>query len=154
MADNKPCKVAIAGLGTVGVGTVELLQKQASILSARAGREIQVTAVSARSRDKDRGVDLSQVEWFDNAADMASQADADVVVELIGGSEGIAKDVVENALAAGRHVVTANKALVAHHGFELAEAAEKKGLCLAYEAAVAGGIPVIKSIREGLAGTF
>lgn len=144
-------KVAIAGLGTVGVGTVKILQQHADVIAKRCGRRVEITAVCARSK-KDRGVDLSGYEWFDDAAEMAVKADADVIVELIGGSEGIAKDAVEAALAAGRHVVTANKALVAHHGSNLATTAESKGVSLNYEAAVAGGIPVIKSIREGLAG--
>lgn len=144
-------KVAIAGLGTVGVGTVKILQQHADIIARRCGRPITITAVCARSQ-KDRGVDLSGYQWFDDASEMAVKADADVIVELIGGSDGIAKDAVEAALAAGRHVVTANKALVAHHGLALAKVAEANGVSMNYEAAVAGGIPVIKSIREGLAG--
>ena len=148
---TNPLKVAIAGLGTVGVGTVKILQQHADVIAKRCGRPVKITAVCARSK-KDRGVDLSDYAWFDDAAEMAVQADADVIVELIGGSEGIAKDAVEAALAAGRHVVTANKALVAHHGQSLATVAEAQRVSLNYEAAVAGGIPVIKSIREGLAG--
>jgi len=144
-------KIAIAGLGTVGVGTVKVLQHHAAQIARRCGRPLEITAVCAREQ-KDRGVDLSGYAWFNDAADMAAHADADVFVELIGGSEGIAKTAVEAALAAGRHVVTANKALVAHHGTALATLAEAKGVSLNYEAAVAGGIPVIKSIREGLAG--
>lgn len=144
-------KIAIAGLGTVGAGTVKLIQDQADVLTARAGRPISVTAVSARDQGKDRGVDLGGVQWFDDANTMAADADADVVVELIGGSDGIAKDVCETAIAKGRHVVTANKALVAHHGIALSQMAEKAGVALNYEAAVAGGIPIIKSLREGLA---
>jgi homoserine dehydrogenase len=145
-------KVAVAGLGTVGAATVRLLAEQADLITARCGRPVVVTAVSARSRSKDRGVDLSGLAWYDDPVVMAHDADADLVCELIGGSEGTAKDVVEAALAAGRHVVTANKALIAHHGVALAEAAEAKGLALNYEAAVAGGIPIIKALREGLAG--
>lgn len=144
-------KVAIAGLGTVGVGTVKILQQHADVIARRCGRPITITAVCARSQ-KDRGVDLAGYQWFGDASEMAVKADADVIVELIGGSDGIAKDAVEAALAAGRHVVTANKALVAHHGLALAKVAEANGVSLNYEAAVAGGIPVIKSIREGLAG--
>ncbi len=145
-------KVAIAGLGTVGAGLVRLLHSQDETIAARAGRRIRITAVSARDKSKDRGCDLSGLTWFDNAVDMATQSDADVFVELIGGSEGIAKEACEAALQAGRHVVTANKALIAHHGLDLATRAENAGVTLAYEAAVAGGIPVIKAIREGLAG--
>jgi len=151
VTNNKALKVAIAGLGTVGAGTVKLLAEQADIIAARAGRAVVVTAVSARSR-RDRGVPLDNVQWFDDAETMAREADADVVVEVIGGSEGVARKTCEAALDAGRHVVTANKALLAVHGAELAAKAEAKGLTLAFEAAVAGGIPIIKSLREGLAG--
>jgi len=145
-------KVAVAGLGTVGAGLVRLLQAQHDVIAARAGRAIEITAVAARDKGKDRGCDLGGYAWYENAAEMARDADADVVVELIGGSDGIAKETCEAAFAAGRHVVTANKALIAHHGLQLAGAAEQAGVTLAYEAAVAGGIPVVKSIREGLAG--
>ncbi len=121
------------------------------MLAARAGREITVTAVSARERNKDRGLDLSGCRWHDDARGLADDADVDVVVELIGGSEGVALELVRAALAAGKSVVTANKALLAHHGTELAQLAEHAGVAIAYEASVAGGIPVIKAIREGLA---
>ena len=145
-----PLKIAVAGLGTVGVGTLELLAEQAALLAMRCGRPIQVTAVSARDRTRDRGVDLSGYQWFEDAAAMATEADAEVIVELIGGSDGPALALTEAALAAGRHVVTANKALIALHGTALAAAAERSGATLAYEAAVAGAIPVIRAIREGL----
>jgi len=148
---SKPLKIAIAGLGTVGAGTVNLLHKQADTLSTRAGRVVTVAAVSARDQNKDRCVDLSGIQWYTDADIMAREAEVDVVVELIGGSEGIAKAVCETALGNGRHVVTANKALLAHHGMDLARLAEKYGVSLHYEAAVAGGIPIIKSLREGLA---
>ena len=121
------------------------------MLAARAGGEIIVTAVSARDRNKDRGLDLSGCRWHDDARALADDADVDVVVELIGGSEGVALELVRAALGAGKSVVTANKALLAHHGTELARLAEHAGVAIAYEAAVAGGIPVIKAIREGLA---
>lgn len=149
---SEPLKIAIAGLGTVGVGVVKILTGHAELLARRCGRAVVITAVSARNKTRDRGVDVSQYAWFDDAVTMASEADADVIVELIGGSEGPAKALVEAALAKGRHVVTANKALVAHHGTALARAAEGKGVSLNYEAAVAGGIPIIKTMREGLAG--
>lgn len=145
-------KIAIAGLGTVGGGLVRMLQENGDIIAARGGRPIQIVAVSARSQNRNRGFDISSYAWFDDAVDMARNAEADVFVELIGGSEGIAKDACEAALQAGMHVVTANKALIAHHGLALAEVAEARGVVLAYEAAVAGGIPVIKAIREGLVG--
>ncbi|MEQ9609394.1 MAG: homoserine dehydrogenase, partial [Kiloniellaceae bacterium] len=149
---SKPLRIAVAGLGTVGAGTLRLLQANAAAIAARAGRPLQVTAVSARDRSKDRGVDLSGLAWFDDPIALARDAEADVVVELVGGSEDPAKLMVETALRAGRHVVTANKALLAHHGTELAGLAESVGRGLGYEAAVAGGIPIIKGLREGLAG--
>lgn len=145
-------KVGIAGLGTVGASVVRVLQHHADVLRRQCGRPIAVTAVSARDRARDRGVDLSGVEWFADAAIMAKAADVDVVVELIGGEGGKALETVEAALKAGRHVVTANKALLARHGVELAKIAEANGLLLNFEAAVAGGIPVIKALRESLAG--
>lgn len=149
---SAPLKIAIAGLGTVGAGTLKLLQANADSIAAKCGRAIAVTAISARDRKKDRGVDVSKLTWFDDPAVMATQADADVIVELVGGSEGSARQTVENALKAKRHVVTANKALLAHHGVELARKAESAGLTLAFEAAVAGGIPIIKALREGFSG--
>jgi homoserine dehydrogenase len=142
----------VAGLGTVGAGTLRLLRDNAETVAARAGRRIEVTAVSARARKRDRGVDLSGLAWFDDPVALARDAEADVVVELIGGSEDPAKLLVETALKAGRHVVTANKALLAHHGTPLARLAESVGRTVGYEAAVAGGIPIIKGLREGLAG--
>lgn len=147
-----PLKIAVAGLGTVGAGLVRLLEQQAALLESRCSRRLEVTAVSARDRDADRGVDLSRAVWFDSPEAMARDAEADVVVELIGGEIGVAKDVCEAAIASGRAVVTANKALVAHHGTGLARAAEEAGVVLCYEAAVAGGIPIVKALREGLAG--
>lgn len=144
-------KVAIAGLGTVGTGTVKILTERADAIAARCGRAITVTAVSARSQAKDRGIDLSRYQWFDDPAKMATEADAEVIVELIGGAEGAALDLSTSAFQAGRHVVTANKALIAENGTALAKAAETAGVVLAYEAAVAGGIPIIKALREGLA---
>jgi len=147
-----PLRVGIAGLGTVGGGVLKLLQTQADLLEQRAGRRLVVVAVSARERGKDRGVDLSTVRWYQDAAQLAADPDLDVVLELIGGADGIARRTVETALTRGKHVVTANKALLAHHGTELARLAEGQDRVLAYEAAVAGGIPVIKGLREGLAG--
>ena len=145
-------KIAVAGLGTVGVGILKLLHTHSNDLERRCGRAIKIVAVSARDRGKDRGVSLEPYEYYDDAVVMAKEADVDVVVELIGGSEGVAKQVVETALENGRHVVTANKALIAIHGTKLAKKAELAGVSLSYEAAVAGGIPAIKAIREGLAG--
>jgi homoserine dehydrogenase len=147
-----PLKIAVAGLGTVGTGILRLLQDQAELLAERCGRRLVVTAVSARDRRRDRGVQLSAVRWYEDAAAMAADPEIDVVVELIGGSDGIAARVVETALAHGKHVVTANKALIAHHGARLAALAEAQDRALSFEAAVAGGIPIIKTLREGLAG--
>lgn len=147
-----PLRVAIAGLGTVGAAVADILQSRKELIAARCGRQIDLVAVSARDRSRDRGVDLSGVDWFDDASVMATQAECDVVLELIGGEDGIAKSVCENAIAAGRHVVTANKALLAIYGTALAQAAEQTGVALGYEASVAGGIPVIKALREGFAG--
>src|SRR5262245_17817667 len=126
-------RIGIAGLGTVGGGLVRLLAEQRQALSQRCGRELKLVAVSARDRKRQRGIDLSGATWFDDPVALARSNDVDVVVELIGGSDGIAKQVVEAAIAAGKPVVTANKALLAHHGTALAVAAEKAGVALAYE---------------------
>ena len=144
-------RIGIAGLGTVGAGVLHLLDTHSGLIAGRAGRPLVVSAVSARDRRKARPVDLSGLRWFDDPVAMARDPEIDVVLELIGGFEGVAKEVAEAAIAAGRHVITANKALLAIHGAELARAAESAGVTLAYEAAVAGGIPIIKTLREGLA---
>ncbi|UEM23058.1 homoserine dehydrogenase [Skermanella mucosa] len=146
-----PLKIGVAGLGTVGGGVLKLLDGHADLLAGRSGRRMIVTAVSARTRGRDRGVDLSGARWYEDATALAADPDVDVVVELIGGSEGIARELCETALTRGKHVVTANKALLALHGTGLARLAEENGVALAFEAAVAGGIPVIKGLREGLA---
>jgi homoserine dehydrogenase len=146
-----PLKIALAGLGTVGAGTLRLLHRNAALLEGRGGRRLLVTAVSARDRRRDRGVDFSASRWFGDPVAMAADPEIDAVVELIGGADGVAFDVVKTALESGKHVVTANKALMAHHGAELARLAEAKGVALAFEAAVAGGIPIVKTLREGLA---
>jgi homoserine dehydrogenase len=148
----EPLKLGVAGLGTVGSGLLHLLEAHGRRLSDSIGRELKIVAVSARDRSKVRNVDLSIFRWFDDPVRLASDPDIDVVVELIGGEEGVAKRVVETALGAGKHVVTANKALLAKHGLELARLAEKNNVELNFEAAVAGGIPVIKTLREALAG--
>lgn len=148
---SKPLRLGIAGLGTVGIGVIKIVQNNAALLTARTGRDIQITAISARSR-KDRSVDLSTYAWEDNPVALAARDDVDVYIELMGGENGPAKASVEAALSAGKHVVTANKALLAHHGQALAELAEENGVNLRFEAAVAGGIPVIKALTESLAG--
>jgi homoserine dehydrogenase len=148
---SQSLRIGVAGLGTVGAAVVRMIARRREALQA-AGLAITVTAVAARDRSRDRGLDLAGVEWFDDPVALARSGAVDCVVELMGGAEGAAKDTVEAALAAGKPVVTANKALLAKHGAALATAAEKAGVALTYEAAVAGGIPVIKALREGLAG--
>ncbi|MEM9247779.1 MAG: homoserine dehydrogenase [Pseudomonadota bacterium] len=147
-----PLRLGIAGLGTVGAGVVKILRRSAPMLTARAGRPILLSAISARSRDKDRGVPLTDYAWEDDPIALATRDDVDVYVELMGGETGPALESVEAALRAGKDVVTANKALLAHHGQRLAELAETEGVTIRFEAAVAGGIPVMKALTEGLAG--
>ncbi|WP_025056856.1 homoserine dehydrogenase [Sulfitobacter noctilucicola] len=149
---SAPLRLGIAGLGTVGVGVVRIIRQQAALLEARTGRKVTISAVSARSKGKDRGVNLSDYAWEDDPVALATRDDVDVFVELMGGDEGPAKDATEAALNAGKDVVTANKAMLAIHGQALAELAEAKNRVIRYEAAVAGGIPVIKALLEGLAG--
>ncbi len=150
---DTPLRIGIAGLGTVGAATLGYLTGENARIAARAGRALRVDAVVARDRTKDRGVDMASLRWFDDPIAMASDEGVDLYVELMGGADGVAKASVEAALAAGKPVVTANKALLAHHGAALAELAERTpGASLHYEAAVAGGIPAVKALREGLAG--
>lgn len=149
---TEPLRIAIAGIGTVGAGVVRILQDHAATIAARAGRGIGIVAVNGRDAKKDRGVDLSHYAWVNDALLLPERGDVDVVVELIGGDEGVARELVEKSLKAKKHVVTANKALLAKHGLALAKLAEDNGVSLDYEASVAGGIPIIKSLREGFAG--
>lgn len=144
-------RIGIAGLGTVGAGTLLLLQKNAAAIAARTGRSISVTAVSMRDPSKRRDADLKGIRVESDARILATAKDVDIVVELIGGDEGIARDVVTTALQNKKHVVTANKALIAKHGSALAKLAEENNVVLAFEAAVAGGIPIIGALRSGLA---
>jgi homoserine dehydrogenase len=148
----RPLRLAIAGLGTVGATVARHVATNGNAFARKAGRAVVVTAVCARDRTLDRGVDLSSIRWFDDPVAMAREAEADVLVELMGGSGDPAKATVETALARGLHVVTANKALLAAHGAPLARQAEKAGVALKFEAAAAGGIPIIKALREALAG--
>ena len=147
-----PLRLGLAGLGTVGIGVVRIVQSHADLIAARAGRKVEITAVSARDRIKNRDVDLSAYAWEDDPANLAARPDIDVFVEVMGGHDGPARAATEAALAAGKDVVTANKALLAHHGQTLAEMAEAAGRVIRFEAAVAGGIPVVKALTEGLAG--
>ncbi|MFB9149454.1 homoserine dehydrogenase [Roseovarius ramblicola] len=148
---SPPLRLGIAGLGTVGTGVVRIVRQKAELLARRAGRPITISAVSARTRDRDRGVSLSGYAWEDDPVALARRDDVDVFVELMGGSDGPAKAATEAAIAAGKDVVTANKAMLAHHGQALALAAEEAGCVIRFEAAVAGGIPVVKALTEGLA---
>jgi homoserine dehydrogenase len=149
---TRPLRLGLAGLGTVGTGVLDALQKHGTGIALRA-RPIEVVAVSARDAAKPRGRhDLSGLEWVNDAVKLAAFPGIDVFVELIGGDGNPARAAVETALKAGKHVVTANKALLAHHGAHLARLADKHGAGLYFEAAVAGGIPIVKTMRESLAG--
>jgi len=149
---SAPLKVGIAGLGTVGAAVVRLIGEQRDALAARCGRPIEVVAVTARSRGKERGIDLKRLRWADDPLALAKDAGIDVFVELIGGEGDPAKTAIESALSSGKSVVTANKALLARHGVNLAALAERHHAALNFEAAVGGAIPIVKTLREGLAG--
>ncbi len=148
-APRPPLRVALAGIGVVGGGVVRLLEANRDLIARRAGRAIEIVALSARDRHKDRGVDLTPYRWEDDMDALVAAEDVDVIVEMIGGADGPALTLARHALGAGKALVTANKAMIAHHGLDLARLAEEKDTPLKYEAAVAGGIPVIKAIREG-----
>jgi len=147
-----PLKVGLAGLGTVGAAVIDLIGRERGALAVRCGRAIEVVAVTARSKAKKRAVDVSKLKWVRDPLALATDPDIDVFVELMGGAGDPAKSAIEAALAAGKSVVTANKALLAKHGLALAAIAEKQHVALNFEAAVAGAIPVVKTLREGLAG--
>jgi homoserine dehydrogenase len=149
---NKPLRVGVAGIGTVGAALIAQVTAQRAQLTARCGRPIEIVAVCARSKGKKRGVDLRKMKWFSDPIELAGDAGIDVFVELMGGSGDPAKTAVEFALASGKSVVTANKALLAKHGVKLAQLAEQAGVVLNYEAAVGAAIPIVKTLREGLAG--
>ncbi len=150
LMSNHPLRLGIAGLGTVGIALINVLNKNAKMMQERCGRKIVIAAVNARDKTRDRGVDLSAYRWFDNAEDLAASDEIDVFVELIGGEGDVALKASRKALDGGKHVVTANKAMLAKNGVELAKIAEAKGALLNFEAAVAGGIPIIKTMRETL----
>ncbi|MBM3623221.1 MAG: homoserine dehydrogenase [Alphaproteobacteria bacterium] len=149
---SQPLRVGVAGLGTVGGGVVRLLREQADLLALRCGRPIVVVAASARDLKKKRDVDLQGIRLESDPLALASARDVDVVVEVMGGSDGPARALIEAAIANGKSLVTANKALLALHGAQIAKLAEAKGTLLGFEASVAGGIPIIKALREGLVG--
>jgi homoserine dehydrogenase len=146
-----PFRIAIAGLGTVGAGVVSALQKNADLVAMRAGRPVEIVAVSARDKKRKRGVDLKSYAWVSKPDDFLAIHNLDAVIELMGGADGPARSLVTKALGAGLDVVTANKAMIANHGYQLAALAEKNKSSLRFEAAVAGCVPVIKALREGLA---
>ena len=143
--------IAIAGLGTVGAETYRIITEESDFLKARSSANFNVVAVSAKSRDKKRDVDLTGTEWITDCRDIADINNIDVVIELVGGSEGVGKELVEKSITNGKSVITANKALVATHGNNIGKLVAKHDVMFGYEAAVAGGIPIIKTIREGLA---
>ncbi|MGL4728385.1 MAG: homoserine dehydrogenase, partial [Bosea sp. (in: a-proteobacteria)] len=149
---SAPLRIGIAGLGTVGISLARIMSRNGAGMAAQAGRGLALTAVSSRDKARDRGIDLTHVAWFEDAVALAASDKIDVFVELIGGSEGVARKAVETALSSGKHVVTANKALLAAHGLELAALAEKHRVALSFEASSAGGIPVVKALKEALAG--
>jgi homoserine dehydrogenase len=151
MKANEPLRIGIAGLGTVGSGLLALLNEHSSAIAEKGGRAVVINGVCAKSRDEP-GAKLTKAPWFDDPKALAVSADIDVFVELMGGDKGPALESVKAALGAGKHVVTANKALLARHGAELAALAEKNGVTLSFEAAVAGGIPIVKTLRESLLG--
>lgn len=151
MSGENALRIAIVGLGTVGGGVVRLLETNRELIARRAGRPIDIKLISARDKTKDRGVDLSPYEWVDDMTVIPARDDIDAVVELIGGADGPALTLARQCLAAGKPFVTANKAMIAHHGLDLARSAEETRVALKFEAAVAGGIPVIKGLREGAA---
>lgn len=148
---SNPLRLGVAGLGTVGASLVRLIESKRDTLHAQTGRDVIITAVSARNRNRDRGVDLSQMEWFDDPVALAQSGEIDCFVELIGGEDGAALSAVTSAINSGKSVVTANKALLAKHGNELGQLAVNNNVHLGYEAAIAGGIPIVKTLREGLA---
>ncbi len=152
MHQNKKLKIAIAGLGTVGSGVMKILSEKKQILQQKTGREIEVIAVSARDKNKSRNINLSNILWLENATELANIPEVEAIIELIGGAEGISKELAFKAISNKKHYITANKALLSKYGVELAKLAEENNVSLNFEASVAGGIPVIKTIKEALSG--
>lgn len=146
---GNPLRIAVAGLGTVGAGVVRVLLDRRDELALRAGQELVIAGVSARSRQKRRSPSVENLAWFDDPLSLV-RSDSDVIVELIGGEDGVALELVRTGLLAGKHIVTANKAMLSKHGADLAEIAERSGVALKFEAAAAGGIPIVKALRESL----
>lgn len=149
---NREIKLGIAGLGTVGQGVFKIFESNGATIAKKCDSGIKIVAVSARDKSKDRGIKTEGLTWYEDARDLANDGDVNCIVELIGGADGVAYELCKESLKQGKHVVTANKAMVAKHGFELAQIAEENGVQLLFEAAVAGGIPIIKTIKEGIIG--
>ena len=149
--NDKPFNIGIAGLGTVGTGVVQIIERNHPVIKEKIGRNIEIKAISARNRSKSRNINLNGYEWVDDVISLSSRDDLDCIVEVIGGTGNPSKALVEQSIRAGKHLVTANKALLAEHGHSLAKAAEKSKVALRFEAAVAGGIPIVKALMEGLA---
>lgn len=148
---SQTLSIGIVGLGTVGGGVIRLIEENAMLIARRSGQSLRIAAITARDRSKDRGMDLSGYRWVDDMMAMADDPQIDIIVELIGGADGPALTLAKRALANGKSLVTANKAMIAHHGLALAQIAEQNNAALHFEAAVAGGIPAIKGVREGTA---
>lgn len=149
---KKELRIGLAGLGTVGQGVLKLLEKNFDSIATKTDKTISITSISARNRSKQRSISVDGYRWEDDPVTLASSPDIDIFVELIGGEDGVAYNAVKSAILSGKDVITANKALLAHKGFELSQLAEQKNVCIRFEAAVVGGIPVVKALTEGLAG--
>ena len=149
---EKPFNVGIIGLGTVGLGVVDFLTRNKELITRRVGREIRISGICAKNKNKKRNLGLSQFRWVPDPLTFSNDKDTDAIVEVIGGDGEPAKSIIEKSLLNNKHVVTANKALIAHHGHYLALLAEEQQVSLNFEAAVAGGIPILKTLREALCG--
>ena len=145
--------IGIAGLGTVGSEVAKQLQLNSEFLNKKAGKKLNLVAVSANNKNKVRNFDISNLKWFPDAEKMANSKEISLVIELIGGSDGVALDLCKNSLINGKSVVTANKAMMSKHGYELAKLSETNNCSIAFEASVAGCIPIIKSLRDALSGS-
>ena len=149
-ASNKPFGIAVVGLGTVGCGLLKILEENKKLIELRNGNKIKVIAVSAKNEQKERGVDISDYSWVAEPLEIINSKEIDCVVELVGGHDGLAKELVLKAIKNGKSVVTANKALLAHHGQEIASLADRNKVNVYFEAAVAGGIPIISTLLKSL----
>ena len=148
--DKRPLNIGIIGLGTVGIGLINCLLKNKKLIETKTNKEIFISAICAKNKNKERNIDISSFKWVEDPFEITADKEIDLVVELIGGDENPAKSIIEKSLLNKKHVVTANKALIAKHGHYLALLAEEQKVCLSFEAAVAGGIPIIKVIKDSL----